>query len=281
MDRREALDKLIRCIRDPKEFVDILCVDGRDGPEPMARRAYQIEWLRTMAEPDKNTAILAHSKSGKTTTVLVFALWTALFRQHKRIAIVSPTNERVGILIETFRKIANSIQSEFREQLPDFKEVPHDSRITDDTMSEFKFENESSVIIDVCTPTRYRGLTIDVLLFDEFDEMYEPIADEWLKMYFPMQQMNGAIKVLSTPRGMKQMWKIFERIIENGCLSKSIVDPKKWYLVKTDWRSTGIYFQRDISEIQKRTEPWIFENEYECQFSDIRDRNYRMELMKR
>lgn len=277
MDRREALDKLIRCIRDPKEFVDILCVDGREGPEPMARRAYQIEWLRTMAEPEKNAAILAHSKSGKTTTVLVFALWTALFRCNKRIAIVSPTNERVSILTETFRKILKSIPTEFRDQLPDFREVKRDSGITDDTKSEFKFENESSIIIDGRTPTKYRGLNIDVLLFDEFDDMFEPIADAWLKMYFPMQQMKGTIKILSTPRGMKQMWKIFEK----GCLSKSIVDPDKWYLVKTDWRSTGIYFQRDISVIQKRTEPWIFENEYECQFSDIRDRHYRMELMKR
>lgn len=263
---REILNKLIHCSTSIAEFTDIARIVGPDGLEPMCRRPYEMEWLEAM-NSGKHTCILAHKGSGKTVMALLYALWYCIFHWDKKVAIVCRNKMWASQLASWFWKMAKTVEPDYRKQLPDIKET------TDKTLPEptikFKFENQTQMFFTGPACEELRGHTIDRLIFDEFDDLDELAASKWIHMWFPMMLGDKRIVVLSTPRGMKQMYKIWSS------------DDKNWIKIKSSWQETGLFSYRDVMNMKTYRSPVEIDNGYYCVFADMNNREYRKELMRR
>lgn len=265
-EEKEILDKLIKCATNIVEFTDIARIIGPDGLEPMCRRQYEMEWLEAMCS-GKHTCILAHKGSGKTVMGLLYALWYAIFHWDKRVAIVCRDKSWAWQLGQWFYQMAITIDPKYRKQLPDVEEIT-DKTIPNATIK-YKFENNTLVFFTGPDHNELRGWTIDRLIFDEFDDMKEIDGDDWINIWFPMMLTDHRIIALSTPRGMKQMYRLWNS------------DDKKWIKLKSSWRDTGLFSYRDVQEMKTYSSPVEIDNGYCCEFADMRNREYRKELMRR
>lgn len=265
-EEKETLAKLIRCSRDIKEFTDIARIVVPDGLEPMCRRQYQLEWLEAMVG-GKHACILAHKGSGKTVMELVFALWYCFFHWDKRVAIVCRSQTWAWQLATWFWNMANAIDQKYREQLPDLEEITDHKR--KDPTVKFKFENQTQIFFTGPKCEELRGHNIDRLIFDDFDEMEELDGDNWINLVFPTMLNDHRMVVFSTPRGMKQMYRLWNSA------------DTSWIKIITSWRETGLFSYRDIQQMKTYMSPARIDNEYNCEFADMRDREYRKELMRR
>lgn len=265
-EEKETLAKLIKCSRDITEFTDIARVVGPDGLEPMARRQYELEWLEAMVS-GKHACVLAHKGSGKTVTALIFALWYCFFHWDKRVAVVCRSKTWAWQLATWFWCMANAIDPKYREQLPDLEEIT-DHRLQDPTVR-FKFENHTRIFFTGPDCCELRGHTVDRLIVDDFDEMEELDGDNWINLWFPTMRFDHRVVVFSTPRGMKQMYKLWNS------------DDESWIKIRSSWRETGLFSYNDIQQMKSYKSPAKFDNEYNCEFADMKNREYRKELMRR
>ena len=265
-EEKEILRKLDKCGRDISEFTDIARIVGPDGLEPMCRRPYEMEWLEAM-NSGKHTCILAHKGSGKTVMALLYALWYCIFHWDKKVAIVCKDKMWASQLGRWFWAMANTIDPKYRKQLPDIEETTNKT-IPEPTIK-FKFENQTQMFFTGPDCGELRGHNIDRLIFDEFDDMDEKNGDDWINMWFPTMMSNRRIVVFSTPRGMRQMYKIWSR------------DDKNWIKIRSSWRETGLFSYRDVHEMKSYKSPVEIDNWYNCEFADMRNREYRKELMRR
>lgn len=263
---KETLAKLIRCSRDIKEFTYIARIVGPDGLEPMCRRQYQLEWLEAMLG-GKHACILAHKGSGKTVIGLVFALWYCFFHWDKSVAIVCRNKTWAWQLATWFWIMARNIDQKYRDQLPDVEVITDHKH--KDPIVKFKFENHTQIFFTGPDCEELRGHNIDRLIFDDFDEMEELDGDNWINLVFPTMLNDHRMVVFSTPRGMKQMYRLWNSANEN------------WIKIITSWRETGLFSYRDVQQMKTYMSPARIDNEYNCEFADMRDREYRKELMRR
>lgn len=265
-EEKETLAKLIKCSRDITEFTDIARIVGPDGLEPMRRRQYELEWLEAMVG-GKHACILAHKGSGKTVMALLFALWYCFFHWDKRVAIVCRTKTWAWQLATWFWKMAIAIDMKYREQLPDIEEITdHDLK---DPIVKFKFENHTQIFFTGPDCEELRSYTIDRLIFDEFDDMEELDGDNWIDLLFPTMGFDRRIVALSTPRGMKQMHRLWNS------------DDPSWIKIRSSWRETGLFSYREVQQMKSYKSPVEIDNGYNCEFADMKSREYRKELMRR
>lgn len=265
-EEKRTLAKLIKCSRDITEFTDIARIVGPDGLEPISRRKYEMEWLEAM-NGGKHACILAHKGSGKTVMGLLYALWYCFFHWDKRVAIVCRTKTWAWQLATWFWKMAIAIDMKYREQLPDLMEITDHS--CKEPIVKFKFENKTQIFFAGPKCEELIGYTIDRLIFDEFDDMEELDGDNWINKWFPTMRFDRRIVVFSTPRGMKQMHRLWNS------------DDQSWIKIKSSWRETGLFSYRDIQQLKTYRSPVEIDNGYNCEFADMRDREYRKELMRR
>ena len=263
---RQVLNKLISCSTSIAEFTDIARIVGPDGLEPMCRRPYEMEWLEAM-NSGKHTCILAHKGSGKTVMALLYALWYCFFHWGKKVAIVCRDKDWASQLASWFWQMSKTVEPDYRKQLPEIEDVTQMHIIN--ATRRFKFENQTHIFFTGPECGELRGHNIDRLIFDEFDDLDELAADNWINMWFPMMLGDNRIVVLSTPRGMKQMYKIWSR------------DDKNWIKIKSSWQETGLFSYRDVMNMKTYRSPVEIDNGYYCEFADMKNREYRKELMRR
>ena len=265
-EEKEILAKLNRCGRDISEFTDIARIVGPDGLEPMCRRQYEMEWLAAM-NGGKHACILAHKGSGKTVMALLFALWYCLFHWDKKVAIVCRDKDWASQLASWFWQMSKTVEPDYRKQLPEIEDVTKMHIIN--ATRRFKFENQTQMFFTGPDCGELRGHNIDRLIFDEFDDMDEKHGDDWINIWFPIMMANHRIVVFSTPRGMKQMYRVWSS------------DDVNWIKIKSSWRETGLFSYRDVQEMKTYKSPVEIDNGYYCKFADMKNREYRKELMRR
>lgn len=99
--------------------------------------------------------------------------------------------------------------------------------------------------------------------------MEEIDGDNWINLWFPTMRFDRRVVVFSTPRGMKQMYKLWNS------------DDKSWIKIRSSWRETGLFSYNDIQQMKSYKSPAKIDNEYNCEFADMKNREYRKELMRR
>ena len=217
---KEHIEEYIKCSQDIIYFAEnyfyIRHLDK--GRIKIQLRDYQKDLLKKFINHRFNI-VLASRQIGKTTVYTIFALWYALFNQDKTVAIL-------GNKLETAIEILGRIRLAY-EELPNWLK----QGVTSYNQKSITFENGSKILASSTSSSALRGMSINVLILDEFAFVMPNIYNEFVSSTFPVisSSKQSKIIIVSTLKGKNHFWKMY-RDAEKG---KNAFVPTKvmWYQV--------------------------------------------------
>jgi hypothetical protein len=224
------VDEYVRCAENPEYFiqtyVNIITLDK--GFQKIDMYDWQKDTIGQI-NANRKVIIKAGRQIGKTTMVVGYILWYALFNDAKFVAILANK-------AKTAREILNRIKIAYAE-------LPHwiQQGVTEWNKGDIGLENQSRVMADSTASTVIRGYAFNLLYLDEFGFVPNNIADEFFSSVYPTITSGESSKILisSTPNGMNHFYKMWTDAIEkrNGFTP-----------IEANWR-----------EVPNRTEDWAAE----------------------
>ncbi len=199
-------------------------------------------WQRELLlAPDRQVLLNCSRQAGKSTTVAVLALHTALFRRGSLVLLLSPTQRQSG---ELFRKVLD-VYNAVGRPLPPIGE----------TVSHLELANGSRL---VALPGREHTVrsfsSVALLLIDEASR----VPDDLYRSVRPMLAVSqGRLVVLSTPFGQR------------GFFHDEWAGGGPWKRVRVTWRDCPRITAAFIAEERRALgDAWV-RQEYECEFAAL------------
>jgi len=195
----EMVEEWTRCSEDPiyfiEKYIKVIHVDR--GLVPLHLYDYQKEIVMTV---DKNryTIICTSRQAGKTTAIVGFAIWYALFNTEKWVAILANKGS-------TAREILNRIQIAY-QNLPSWIQ----SGVKEWNKGSIDFENGSRIVADSTASDAIRGWSFSVVIVDEAAHI-----DNWPEFslsVLPTISSGDTTKLIliSTPYGLNHFHETWE-----------------------------------------------------------------------
>jgi hypothetical protein len=245
---QEQLIEITRCIKDPtyfiKTYVKIVNVDH--GLVPFNMWPFQEEMVRGF-HINRFSISKMPRQVGKTTTVAGYMLWSVLFNDDYKIAILANKGDLA-------RDILGRIKYAY-EYLPIWMQ----QGILEWNKGNIQLENGSEISAYATNASGVRGGTYNLVFLDEFAFVPQNIAAEFFTSTYPVISSGKTTKVIivSTPHGLNQFYKMWTDAVEK----RSLYSPFEvhWSMVPgrdEQWREETI---RNTSEEQ-------FRQEFECEF---------------
>lgn len=192
--------------------------------------------------------VLSHNS----TLMTIVAVWTALFFPDQTIAIVANKQSTATEIFNRVRLAFIQMDNWIKGGVEEFNKTF------------FTLSNGSRIITSATSPDAIRGLTIDVLLLDEFAIIPPKVADEFWAAVTPTlatrfnNNKNAKLIVASTPKGVGNKF--------HDLVSKAEQHKNDFKVEKALW-----------SDFPGRDEAWkdnevstlgydLFTQEYECRF---------------
>lgn len=205
----DQLEELLKCEEDPIYFLEnyykIVHVD--QGLIQFKPYEYQKRMVRTYEE-NRLVINLLPRQHGKSTIVVAYLLWYALFHDFKTIGILANKEE---LAIELLKRIKIAF-----ENLPLWMQqgiVKWDAK-------KIVFENTSEIIATATTGKAARGYSFSLAYCDEYAFVQENIAAEFFGSIYPTISAGKTTKMLitSTPNGLNHFHDIWDgaKNNENG-----------------------------------------------------------------
>jgi hypothetical protein len=199
-------------------------------------------WQRDLlASSAPQTLLNCSRQSGKSTTVAVLALHTALFTPKSLTLLLSPTQRQSG---ELFRKVLNA-----------YNALGRPIKTIGETQMKCEFDNGSRI---VCLPGKEETIrsfsSVNLLIIDEAAR----VPDDLYKSVRPMLAVShGRLIALSTPWGQR------------GWFFKAWTDSPGWERIKVDWKGCPrITADFILHERINVGDSWVAQ-EYECSFEAL------------
>lgn len=244
----DQLIEITRCIKDPvyfiKNYVKIVNVDL--GLIPFDMWDFQEEMVRGFHNNRFSIAKMPR-QVGKTTTTAGYMLWSVLFTDDYKIAILANKGDLA-------RDILGRIKYSY-EYLPLWMQ----QGIMEWNKGNIVLENGSEISAYATNASGVRGGTYNLVFLDEFAFVPQNIAAEFFTSTYPVISSGRTTKVIivSTPHGLNQFYKMWTDAVEQ----RSLYVPFEvhWSMVPgrdAAWREETI---RNTSEEQFRQE---FETEF-------------------
>lgn len=209
------------------------------------------------AAPDKWQASVLRSQaprvllnccrqSGKSTTVAVLALWTALFKPGTLILILSPSQRQSS---EMFRKVQAA-----------YLAVGQPVPATTTSATTLELVNRSRVVSLPGEESTIRGFSgVGLLLVDEASR----VDDALMFATRPMLSVSrGRLLALSTPFGRRGWW------------FQAWEGAEAWQRVRVTWRDVPRFDEAFIEEERRSMPAMFFASEYESEFVDAVDQMF-------
>ena len=179
-----------RCAQDPIYFIRnyVKVQHPTKGIVPLDLYDFQEDMVRTYK--DNTWCITLTSRQvGKTTTAMAFLLWYACFNDDKTVLVAS--NRKSNAL-----EIIDRIRTAY-EYLPAWLKPA----VTDDGWNKLSvcFDNGSRILSDATTEKTGRGLSISLLMCDEFAFVKKNIQELFWGSILPTLSTGGACIICSTP----------------------------------------------------------------------------------
>ena len=195
-------------------------------------------------------ALLCPRQSGKSTTVAVLALHTAIYRRGSNVLVVSPTQGQSDLLFDIIRKV--------------FQTLPRKPAATV-LRDRIDFPNRSRILsLPGCERT-IRGHTAHLIVIDEAARVQDDLYQEAL---FPMTgATDGRIVALSTPHGRRGFSSMPAQMIRTGSRSRSV--PTELKRIKPE----------KLEEARSLGER-MFRQEYMCEFINDDTQFFPSELIE-
>jgi hypothetical protein len=245
---KEEIEEYLRCKEDPVYFalnyVKIVQVD--EGLIPFRMYDFQKELVEKFHKNRFNIAKLPR-QTGKSTTVVSYLLYYALFNDNANIGILANK-------ASTARDLLGRLQTAY-ENLPKWLQ----QGVIAWNKGSMELENGSKILAASTSASAVRGMSFNIIFLDEFAFVPNHIADDFFSSVYPTISSGQRTKVIiiSTPYGMNHFYKLW-------------VDAQ-------NKRNNYIWSEVHWSEVPGRDDKWKeetikntserqFTQEFECEF---------------
>ena len=245
---QEQLVEITKCIKDPVYFINtyVKIVNVDLGLVPFAMWPFQEDMVKGF-HANRFSICKMPRQVGKTTTVVGYMLWSVLFQDDYKIAILANKGDLA-------RDILGRIQYAY-EYLPIWMQ----QGILEWNKGNIVLENKSEISAFATSASGVRGGTYNLIFLDEFAFVPHNMAQDFFQSTYPVISSGKTTKVIivSTPYGLNMFYKMWMDAIEK----RSLYVPFEvhWSMVPgrdAKWKDETI---RNTSEEQFRQE---FETEF-------------------
>jgi hypothetical protein len=148
---------------------------------------------------NKNVLGKLFRQAGKSTIIAGYFAWYCLFNDNKTAAILA---NKMAIAKEIFMRTQFII-----ENLPFWLQ----QGVVEWNKTSFALENGSRVLAAATSASAVRGMSINLLLLDEFAHLHPNLAEEFIASVFPTISSGQSSKliIISTPKGMNHYHKLW------------------------------------------------------------------------
>lgn len=248
----EMVEAMKRCREDIIYFAENhFYINGINGKEVISLFEKQKKILRSIQNNKKNLLVTSR-QWGKSTLMTIVAVWTALFFPDQTIAIVankqSTATEIFGRVRLAFLQMDNWLKGGVREFNKTY----------------FTLANGSRIITSATSPDAIRGLSIDVLLLDEFGVIPPKMAEDFWAAVTPTlasrfnNNKNAKLIIASTPKGIGNK---FHELVRNSEQGKNDFHVEKAYWYDFPGRDE-VWKENELKSMGYH----LFQQEYECKF---------------
>lgn len=244
----EQILEFSRCQDDPiyfaKNYIQIVTLDH--GLQPFKPYKFQEIMIDRFHKNRFNVCKLPR-QSGKSTIVVSYLLYYAIFNDNVNIAILANK-------ASTARDLLDRLQTAY-ENLPKWLQ----QGVMTWNKASLELENGSKIIAASTSASAVRGGSYNIIFLDEFAFIPNHIADQFFSSVYPTisSGKNTKVIIVSTPHGMNHFYKIWHDA-ERG---------------KNEYIPTDVHW----SEVPGRDEEWKkqtisntseqqFKVEFECEF---------------
>lgn len=188
----EQIKELQKCKNDIFNFLKYVKVIHLDKGEIEFKPYDYQRKLLEMFQKERKVVCLAARQSGKSSTVIVYALWYAIFHPDKIIGIVSNKERSAKMILYRLKRSY--------ESLPPFLKPG----VTEYSKTFTSFDNGSRVLISATSPDAFRGESINLLVCDEFGFVPKNQAEAFWAANYPTisSSKESRVIIVSTPNGM-------------------------------------------------------------------------------
>lgn len=254
------LKELVECAKDPLYFIEnyVQIQHPIRGSIPFKPYPYQKRLINDFLNHKYVVALIAR-QMGKSTCVISYLLWKALFSPDMTILL---TAHKLSQALELMQRLRYTY-----EELPEWLKAG----VSVYNKGSIEFDNGSRIISSATTPDAGRGLSVSLLYCDEFAFVRPKIQEEFWTAIQPTLSTGGSCIITSTPVSdedqFAMIWHEAENIIdETGKERPNGLGSNGFKAVKATWEE---HPERDLewanNQIQKlRLEK--FEREFNCKF---------------
>lgn len=202
---QEEVQEYVKCSKDPLYFIrnyaKIVSLD--DGVVPFDPFPYQERIIDTIHK-NKNTLGKLFRQAGKSTIVAAYFAWYVLFNDNKTAVILA---NKQAIAIEIFGRVQFII-----ENLPKWLQ----QGVVEWNKKSLVLENGSRCIAAATSASAVRGMSVNLLLLDEFAHLTPNLAEEFIASVFPTLSSSESSKlvIISTPNGLNHYHKLWKEAVE-------------------------------------------------------------------
>lgn len=228
-----------------------------NGEELIPIRNYQYSILNTYQANDKVISVLPR-QSGKTVLASIYALWFAMYHDNVTVAITSTKLAAAEEILASIRRAYKKLPLWFQPGLGDPVHWSGSVWAKDGIM----FANHSRIIVRPLQSALFRGMTVDLLILDEFAHVNTNLQENFLRSVLPTMcsRKNARILITSTPYGINNA---FYNIYESAALRKSLFTAIKLNSMQLDGLNRNNNWIRD--QIKEHGEKFV-DQEYMCKF---------------
>lgn len=211
---------------DPVEFLKYCRINSNRGLTRFRPYAWQkrkiTQFAQTLHTKRPNHLIVAPRQVGKTALIAAYALWYALFKPNKRIALFSYKLDAAAEILRTIKEI--------HTLLP--KCLQRNTKVCNKKM--IQFDNNTQIVISNYDLNCVRCLSIDLAILDEAAFAKDSIFSDFVKSVFPTQcsRKDAQMIIVSTANKIKSEFYTLYSHLQNKETSFN-VERLKWNCVSS------------------------------------------------
>jgi hypothetical protein len=237
-----------RCQNDPlyfaKNYIQIVTLDH--GLQPFRPYPFQENMIERFHNYRFNVCKLPR-QSGKSTIVVSYLLYYAIFNDNVNIAILANK-------ASTAKDLLDRLQTAY-ENLPKWLQ----QGVMTWNKASLELENGSKIIAASTSASAVRGGSYNIIFLDEFAFIPNHIADQFFSSVYPTisSGKNTKVIIVSTPHGMNHFYKIWHD-----------AERKKNEYIPTDvhWSEVPGRDEKWKQQTIANTSEQQFKVEFECEF---------------
>jgi hypothetical protein len=244
----EQVREYVKCAQDPiyfiKNYAKIVSLDdGIVNFDPFPYQERMINAIHT----NKNTLGKLFRQAGKSTIVAAYFAWYVLFNDNKTAVILA---NKQAIAIEIFGRVQFII-----ENLPQWLQ----QGVVEWNKKSLVLENGSRCIAAATSASAVRGMSVNLLLLDEFAHLKPNLAEEFIASVFPTLSSSESSKlvIISTPNGLNHYHKLWNEAV-NGVNDFKTVEGK--------WQENPKRNEGWAESMRKKLGEVKYRQEIECSF---------------